>query len=1198
MDIVTSIIGKIGECALESIKFQFAYLRTYDDNIVALEHQLEILEEMEKDVHEAIEAAKRNGEVIRKLVQHWITSVEGIKMEAKKFLEDNVKVNKRCFRGWFPDLKTRYSLSKEAVSKNQTIKRLCEEEALFNINVSLPAPPPGIDSMASEDIVLFETTKLAMEEVMAALRDDSTNFVGIHGMGGVGKTTLVKEIARKCKEDKLFDHVAMVVVSQTINVESIQDQIGEFLGLKLGEKGEMLRANRLCDRLKSENKILVILDDVWAKLDLATIGIPLGEDHKGCKVVITTRRRQVCTAMGISVQGTRIVSLDVLTKQESWDLFKLQAGDIINSPTMITMAEKLVKECGGLPIALVTVGNAMRDKDLEEWKEAALELENSRPTNVEDMEKNVFKCIKFSYDYLVDEEAKSCFLLCSLFPEDYNIEIERLVRYGVGLNIFKRIHKIQDARRRAHSIINNLRASSLLVASQAEGCIKMHDVVRDVAKTIALDKYLVKDGEVLKEWPNEMSMDEYNGIGISLTRNEILKYPDAWECPNLEIFLMHDCHLEQEMPEEVFKGMKKLRVLDQNHNYYSRERSLEPSLSHLTNLRTLIIGHSIGPTYFRSRISIPRILIRGISVVGELKMLEVVSFRLCTFEEPLDALRKLKNLRLLDLYSCTNCSSLFNYTRTVAEDWNFSQLQELCVTETMSCSVAELIKCHPRLNVLKICIDDISWTHENFVFPHLDNFVIQVGSNGYDFVGDYFNNILHLDGKYGRLHINMIETLLSGVSILSISRLSGFRNILPHLLVGRDSLGVLKKLRVTECGLEFLINIEEESKIPQPTWFLNLEELQLQRSSNFRGLCGMVLIDLPYSFIRLKKLYIGECHKMLNIGIPFNLLRRMRQLEVLQISYCEAVEYLFDLKEEVENAVEEEEGILVNLREMSLVRLYNLAQLWKGRIGVVHLRNLKIVKIDKCPRLKLLFHWSVAQKLEQLEELSVDYGQELEEIVGWETGEEDTGLVLFRCLKRVKTKYCPKLKVLFRWSVAQRLEQLEELRVFDCQKLEEIVGCETGEEATGLIPFRSLKIVEIHGCSKLKILFHWSMAQRFEQLKELKVSNCNKLEEIVGRETGEDAVHKVLFPELQYLYMRNLPKLVGFYTGDLPGSQSTPKLETVHTTGRLPMVKIAPEGKNLDTIIKDHKGMLKCVLLDFSSSYLCSFIYRTYSSSR
>ncbi|XP_038691670.1 disease resistance protein At4g27190-like [Tripterygium wilfordii] len=816
-----------------------------------------------------------------------------------------------------------------------------------------------------------------MEQVMDALKKDFTNFVGIHGMGGVGKTTLVKEIARKCKEEKLFDNVAMAVVSQTITVKSIQDQIAEFLGLKLGETGEMIRAARLCDRIKKENKILVILDDVWEKLELNTIGIPSREDHKGCKVVITTRRRQVCTAMGSRDQATSIVNLDVLNKQESWELFKLQVGDIIESPTVRNVAEKLVKECGGLPIALVTVGNAMRGKDLEEWKEAALELEKSNPTSIEGMEKNVFKCIKFSYDYLGDE-AKACFLLCCLFPEDYDIEIERLVRYGVGLNTFKRIDKIQDARRRVHVIINNLKSSSLLVASERKGCIKMHDVVRDVAKTIALDKYFVNDGGVLKEWPKELSMDEYNGTGISLMRNEIQNYPDAWECPNLEIFLTHDYNVEQELPEEVFKGMKKLRVLHyqiRTRNYWERKGiTLGPSLGHLTNLRTLIIdGNFIGPRY-GGRYGASEMSIRGISALGVLKMLEVVSFRRCCFEEPLDALRKLKNLRLLDLTFSYNYSSLFNYTGTLAEDWNFSQLEDVRMTEMVSCSVAELFKSHPRLNVLKICIDRIGQIPENFVFPHLDYFHISVGSTIYDYsyvISDYFENSLHIGYAHDMGLPNRIGTLLPVVSTLSLETCFVIRNILPYLLVGKDSLAVLKKLQVVSCmDLEFLINTEEViSKIPQPDCFKYLEELRLSYLGSFKGLCSMVLVDIPYSFMRLKT-------------------------------------------------------------------------------------------------------------------------------------------------------------------------------------------------------------VEIRYCSKLKVVFHWSVAQTLEQLESLTVDDCEELEEIVGRETGEKAVHKVLFPELRYLRMSKLPKLVGFYTGNLPGSQSTPNLKTIHFSETYPKVEIAVEDKNLDTVIKDHRGLL------------------------
>ncbi|GMP72976.1 hypothetical protein CsSME_00030842 [Camellia sinensis var. sinensis] len=61
------------------------------------------------------------------------------------------------------------------------------------------------------------------------------------------------------------------------------------------------------------------------------------------------------------------------------------------------------------------------------WKEAARELGKSMPTNIEGVDQQVYKSLRLSYDHLQDEEAKACFLFCSLFPEDHNILIEDLV---------------------------------------------------------------------------------------------------------------------------------------------------------------------------------------------------------------------------------------------------------------------------------------------------------------------------------------------------------------------------------------------------------------------------------------------------------------------------------------------------------------------------------------------------------------------------------------------------------------------------------------------------------------------------------------------------------------------------------------------------------------------------------------------------
>lgn len=61
---------------------------------------------------------------------------------------------------------------------------------------------------------------------MEALKDDNINVTGVYGIGGVGKTTLVKQVARQVIEDKLFNEVVMVVVSQKPDYKAIYEIAG------------------------------------------------------------------------------------------------------------------------------------------------------------------------------------------------------------------------------------------------------------------------------------------------------------------------------------------------------------------------------------------------------------------------------------------------------------------------------------------------------------------------------------------------------------------------------------------------------------------------------------------------------------------------------------------------------------------------------------------------------------------------------------------------------------------------------------------------------------------------------------------------------------------------------------------------------------------------------------------------------------
>ncbi|GMP73019.1 hypothetical protein CsSME_00030882 [Camellia sinensis var. sinensis] len=381
-----SIGGSVVGVLVKPVGRQVGYVFHRVKYIADLQEQVQNLEAQRKDVLDSIDAAKRNREEILQIVKNWIDKVNGFILQAKEFLQGGTNVNQKCLNGWFPDLVTRRRLGKEAKNKAKEAKEL-GKEGKFN-NISKPAPPLGIESIPSEQHVPYASRNLAMTNVMEALIDNKINFSGIHGIWGVGKTTLVKEIGKKAKVDKFFDDVVMVVVSQNPDIKNIQGQIASMLGLTrlTDQQSEIERASMLCARLKDVKKILVILDDVWAKLNLAAVGIPFGDDHQGCKIIITTRREQVCNSMGMERLRIKIVHLGVLSQKDSWDLFKKNVGDVVDSNVLTVVANEVCKECGGLPIALVTVGSAMKGKDDPTlWNEAARELRKSMPTNIEDI---------------------------------------------------------------------------------------------------------------------------------------------------------------------------------------------------------------------------------------------------------------------------------------------------------------------------------------------------------------------------------------------------------------------------------------------------------------------------------------------------------------------------------------------------------------------------------------------------------------------------------------------------------------------------------------------------------------------------------------------------------------------------------------------------------------------------------------------
>ncbi|RVW13305.1 hypothetical protein CK203_103427 [Vitis vinifera] len=62
------------------------------------------------------------------------------------------------------------------------------------------APLPGIGSATLKGYKALESRMSTLNQIMEALRDGDVNMIGVWGMGGVGKTILMKQVAQYAKE--------------------------------------------------------------------------------------------------------------------------------------------------------------------------------------------------------------------------------------------------------------------------------------------------------------------------------------------------------------------------------------------------------------------------------------------------------------------------------------------------------------------------------------------------------------------------------------------------------------------------------------------------------------------------------------------------------------------------------------------------------------------------------------------------------------------------------------------------------------------------------------------------------------------------------------------------------------------------------------------------------------------------------------
>uniref|UniRef100_A0A7C9AXD0 NB-ARC domain-containing protein n=1 Tax=Opuntia streptacantha TaxID=393608 RepID=A0A7C9AXD0_OPUST len=654
MEILISVAAKVAESLVAPLQHLACLLFESKTTTKELRKECDKLQESHDQLKTDCEEAVRcNGEEIREAVTHWLHAAQDTLTRVGTWLESVNDEN--AMTSWLSPYNWgwRYKQNKEAIRKKAEIRKLLERHRNISRLTRITAPR-GIELIPRDNFSTFNSVDRAFKEIVEALENRGTNMVGVYGMGGIGKTTLVKEVGVQAKREGLFSMVVMAVVSQSPNIYRIQTQLADQLDVNYRQETEVGRADQLRTRMKHEEKILVILDDVWRKIDLREIGIPYGNDHNGCKVLLSTRREQVC----VSMDCQKKVCVTLLEDDEAWQLFKQNTGKILAdpSPELEPVAKKVCRECAGLPLALLVVGRALRDKRLVDWKLAAEKLERARLGEITgaDTEANVYERIKLSYDFLKADPIKKCFLLCSLFPEDHEINIDELALYAIGFGLFDDgPDSFMSAKVQMECTIRDLIESSLLMTSNTRSCnVKMHDVVRDAALWITSegeDVFLVPIPSD-KNWTRSPRSNSATAISLlACPRNQQFSSHSA--CPRLKILLFAQS-ARLCLRDHCFQGMKTLQVLDLTSRAKAiLELPLPVSLQDLDNLRTLLLR---------------RWSLQGdISMIGRLSNLEILSLSGCTITELPMALGNLSELRFLDLSGCKELSN--RYTAVQAQ---------------------------------------------------------------------------------------------------------------------------------------------------------------------------------------------------------------------------------------------------------------------------------------------------------------------------------------------------------------------------------------------------------------------------------------------------------------------------------------------------------------------------------------------------
>ncbi|TYI78732.1 hypothetical protein E1A91_D06G233800v1 [Gossypium mustelinum] len=501
------------------------YVCRFQHTLPTISAALQELSAQRNDLLRQVDLAEQRLSKPFEQVQLWLSKAETMITEAEKLIADGPQqLNNLCLGG----CASKMSKMLQEISDHKS-------KGAFG-KVAENQPAASVVVMPVEQPVALEST---IQKVWSCIEDEDVGIIGLYGLGGA-------------------------LVSKDYDVGKIQDRIGGNLGFSDDSWKNKSVEEKAVDiyGVLLNKKFVVLLDDLWKRVDLKQVETPQPSQTKGSKLIFTTR------SLG------------------AWELFQDKVGDAaLNShPDIPNLAKQVAERCGGLPLALITIGHAMACKTtLEDWKYA---IEMLKRFALPKLENEVFPLLKFSYDNLPDATMKCCLLYCYLHPEDYCIPKKRdycipkkrLVEYWFCEGLLNKFDRISEAQMQGGDIISSF-LNACLLERDGEDCVKVLDVICDMGLWITREfeateyNFFVKAGAQLFEEPDAKEWESAKRMSVMKNKIKVLK--ETPKCPNLRILFLSENEFQvisdecfdlsftgiEELPIEL-KSWTKLKMLD------------------------------------------------------------------------------------------------------------------------------------------------------------------------------------------------------------------------------------------------------------------------------------------------------------------------------------------------------------------------------------------------------------------------------------------------------------------------------------------------------------------------------------------------------------------------------------------------------------------------------------------------------------